>query len=96
MVIDNFDAVGVVGLPAKADTPLIVDPDAVLAFSVSAKLLQSITWWNSQVIERFGSIDKQEFPQCGSPQWWREPLHRLPMKQPLRLVVGKTLDHAGQ
>jgi hypothetical protein len=62
MVINNLDFIGVTGLPAKTDTPLIIDPNTVLAFSFSAKLLQSIAGRNAQVIERFRSIEKQEFP----------------------------------
>lgn len=62
MVINNLDLVSVAGLPAKTHTRLIVDPNTVLAFSISAESLKSIAGWNTQVIERFRGIEKQEFP----------------------------------
>jgi hypothetical protein len=37
MVVDDFYVVSVTIAPGKTDTPLIVDTDAVLAFSASAQ-----------------------------------------------------------
>jgi hypothetical protein len=37
VIVNHFDLVGAAGRPAKADAPLIVDPDAVLPFAVAAK-----------------------------------------------------------
>jgi hypothetical protein len=35
MVINDFNIVRITVFPDKADAPLLVDPDAVLAFSVN-------------------------------------------------------------
>ena len=59
MIVNNLDLVGVAGLPAKTNTPLIVDPNTVLALSISAELLKTITRRNAQVVQRFRSIEKQ-------------------------------------
>jgi hypothetical protein len=42
MVIYDFNFVGVFASPAKAETPLIVDADAVLAASTAFKCLQAV------------------------------------------------------
>jgi len=41
MIVNDFHVVSISVLPAKADPPLIVDPDAVLA--VAVKLLQPVS-----------------------------------------------------
>jgi hypothetical protein len=53
--------------PFNTDAELIVDSDAVLAFSLSAlKLLQSVVWWNSKIIQSNGSVDHRQLSLCGS------------------------------
>jgi len=47
VVIDNFDFVGIGSRPAKANAPLVVDPNAVLTGSVTRKLLQMVCRRNS-------------------------------------------------
>jgi hypothetical protein len=32
-------------LPSEANTPLIINAYAVLAFTISAKFFQSVAWW---------------------------------------------------
>jgi hypothetical protein len=43
MIVNDFHVVSISVHPMKADPPLIVDPDAVLAVPVAAKLLQSVS-----------------------------------------------------
>jgi hypothetical protein len=43
MVINNFDIIGVAVPPVEAYPPLIVDPDAPLAFSLADKLFQPVS-----------------------------------------------------
>jgi hypothetical protein len=51
MVIQNFNFVGIAGVPAKTNSPLIVDPDAVLALPITVELLEAIARRNPQIIE---------------------------------------------
>jgi hypothetical protein len=37
--------------PAEADSPLIIDPDAVLTGAITTQLFQPIAWWQCQVLE---------------------------------------------
>jgi hypothetical protein len=43
MIVNNFHVVSISVVPMKADSPLIVDPNAVLAVPVAVKLLQSVS-----------------------------------------------------
>jgi len=44
MIVRYLDVVGVAVAPAEADSPLIVDPDAVLTGAIATQLLQPIAW----------------------------------------------------
>jgi len=50
VVVSDFNIMGITTLPAKTNTPLLVDPYTELPLSISAKTLQMVTWWNPQVI----------------------------------------------
>jgi hypothetical protein len=51
MVIHDFDAFGPATRPPKADSPLVVDADAVLPLPVTLQGLQSVTRRNPQIAE---------------------------------------------
>jgi len=50
MIIDDLDIKGMAILPSKADTPLIVDADAVLSSPVTAQFFETIAGWSQQII----------------------------------------------
>jgi hypothetical protein len=52
MIINYLDIKGVTALPLEADTPPLVDTDAVLSFPVSFELLQAACGWDAQVISQ--------------------------------------------
>jgi hypothetical protein len=43
--------------PTKTDSPLLVDPNTVLARTVTSQLLEPITWRDSQVIQLIGGVE---------------------------------------
>jgi hypothetical protein len=56
MVVYDLDIVGVSLTPAEADTPLVVDPNAILSFPVSSQFLKAISWWNTKVIQSLSRV----------------------------------------
>ena len=56
MVINNLDVVGVMRAPYETDSPLIVDPNAVLSLTVAAKFLQVVTRRNPQILHRLSVV----------------------------------------
>jgi hypothetical protein len=62
MVVRHFDLVGVATIPPEADSPLIVDPDAVLTLSTACQFLQTIPGRARQILESLRGFEDQEFP----------------------------------
>lgn len=77
MIIDNLDIVGVSTFPAKADPPLIIDPDAPLAIAVTGKLFQPVARWDTQKVESGGAAKLFQLALGNSlhilRQLWRKP-----------------------
>jgi hypothetical protein len=92
MVITDFDTFGSFLSPAKANAPLIVDPDAVLAGSIAFQRLEAVRSEPSKIFE----------PRCGSENCHtaarligkaRELLDPLPVEEPFRPFVVAASDH---
>jgi hypothetical protein len=64
VVIDDLHAEGITINPSKADTPLIIDTDAVLAFAITPEGFEPIGRRNTQIIQN-GSVAKHaQFATC--------------------------------
>jgi len=61
MVINDLDVIRITVFPRKADAPLLVDPDAVLAFSVMMQCFHVIRRWDSQSLKKARCIENLEF-----------------------------------
>ena len=64
MIVDNLNVMNVSLSPAKADSPLVVDVNAVLPFAISRKLLQVVARRNSKIVERFRSVQQCKLSLC--------------------------------
>src|SRR5581483_11590967 len=93
VVVDDLDIVRPAGPPAKADPPLLVDPDAVLAGSVTDKLLEPISRRDSQVSERFGGVEDQQLAQRRPLGGLVESSHRLAAPDPFGVLVSEGTQH---
>jgi hypothetical protein len=76
VVVDDFDVCGVVASPHKADTPLLVDTNAVLSGPIATQFLQPIGGGDLEISQRCGPVQHPEFPQGGAldvcwqiPRW---------------------------
>jgi hypothetical protein len=56
MIVYNLHVIGVSFAPAKTDSPLVIDANAVLPSAVSRKLLQMISWGNSKIVQPFRGV----------------------------------------
>jgi hypothetical protein len=50
VIICDFDLIGSVSLPDKTNSPLLVDPDAVLTGPIPFQLLQPVSRQGQQVL----------------------------------------------
>jgi hypothetical protein len=57
MVVDDFDVPSAVISPSKADSPLVIDSNAVLAAPITAKFLQSVAWRRTKVVQVFRTVE---------------------------------------
>lgn len=71
MVITELNPLGSFIGPSKTETPLRVDPDAVLSRPVALQLLQPVIRRNSEIPKIAGSVKDLEFPVQSFPAVWR-------------------------
>jgi len=82
MVVDDFDVPSAVVSPAKADSPLVVDPDAVLpAWIAAAEFLQPIAGRHAKIVQILGAVELHS----------RNPASRLRKLTPSGRLVVLTL-----
>lgn len=92
MIINDFDVVGAGVSPAKTNSPLSVDTNAVLASAAALEGFQSIAWYGPQDIKTHGSV-KGEEPTSGYSGKWAKPGRRFVMKEPFGISAMERLDH---
>jgi hypothetical protein len=93
MIISDLNVMGVAVSPGKANPPLIVDADAVLAFPVPYELFQAIARWSPQVLERFRRVHHDQFAQGETLQVRRELSRPVTLPDAFRILVAKASDH---
>jgi hypothetical protein len=71
MVVNDFHRMGIRSLPAEADAPLVIDPNAILACAVTLQGFQSVAGWNPKLIQPAGLVQPQQFAPGHSlnPRW---------------------------
>ena len=64
MVIDYFNIFRTCIRPTKADTPLIVDTNAVLTGTITLECFKVIAGWHPQIIKSTGDLDLSKLTPC--------------------------------
>lgn len=80
MIVHNFDVVYVVLSPKETDSPLIIDPNAVLALTIATESLKTISRRNSEIGKLFRSVEVKQFSPCDTLKDL-EPEYALVFKQ---------------
>ena len=92
MIVDDFHIVGFAVAPPKANAPLIVDADTVLALPIALERFKRIPWRRPQLIKRFDRIKYEQL----SPSWpgySGEASDQLIAEQSLSIAITEALDH---
>ena len=92
MVVDDFNLVSVSLSPHEADTPLIVDPNAMLAFSIPVKSFEPIPGWRREITKLGCGVQLTKFAQRHSFDGPKSP-HPLPTVEALRVLAAKAPNH---
>jgi hypothetical protein len=64
LVFGDFDVIGTIFLPGKADPVLIVDPDAVLPLPVAAQSLKPVSRNCRHVLQLLRVVQHPKLPPC--------------------------------
>lgn len=94
MIVDDLHVVGVAVAPTKADPPSVVDPHAVLAFSIAAQCLKAVAGRHAQVVELPCPVQIEQLAAGGSLKGTK-PAYSAIMEQLLRVFRCKRPDHEG-
>jgi len=73
VVIDDFHIFCTCIRPTKADTPLIVDTNAVLTGTITLERFKVIAGWHSQIIKSTGDLELSKLTPCNLSD-----VHELP------------------
>jgi len=93
VVVADFNIVGFAIHVSKADSPLVVDGNRVLAIAITAKRVQSVARRNPKIAESSRRVYLLEL-SYGPPQnIRRKPTCLAAYEKFLRSLVGKSLDH---
>jgi hypothetical protein len=64
VIIHNLNIERVAILPNKTDSPLIVNPNAVLPFPVPMQGFQAVSRWRSQISQFIRAIQLPQLSAC--------------------------------
>jgi hypothetical protein len=92
MVIHDLHVVGVIVSPVETDPPLIVNPDAMLALSVTRKRLESVPGRDFEIPQRHRRIQRVEYRLRLSLDFRWEFLGAFPPKYLFGLPALEGLD----
>lgn len=94
MVIDQFHVVGIISGPTETNAPLIVYPDAELAFTIALQHFKPVARRYFQVIKPAGMLDQQQLPPRRALQVGTQAAHRFTVEDLLCTTITKAADHA--
>ena len=83
----------VAGLPSKTDSPLPVNTYAVVSSTITFQLLESVRWWNAEVVECRRRIQHPELSEGNALHVRTQSLDRLSMEEALCVSILEALNH---
>jgi hypothetical protein len=92
MIVRDFDVINVARPPGKTDSPLIVNPNAVLSFAVAAQLLQPVARNCAESPQVARGVEHVELPKRRTFDGTELPTG-FATKEPLGLAAPEGFDH---
>lgn len=93
MVIDDLHVVGIAILPVEADTPLLVDPDAVLSPSIPFQGFEAVTRRYPQIVQGDCAVEYTQLPPDDRLDSSGQAPGGRPIPDSFRFPVGEIPDH---
>jgi len=93
MVIHHLHVIGIAPLPAEAEPPLVVDPDAPFSGTVAGQLLETVAGRDPEIVEANGGIEEAEFAEPGALHLGPPAADRHPLEEAFGVAVSEAPDH---
>ena len=87
MVVNDLNPFWTSVAPPEADTPLIIDSDAVLSCSITAQMLEPVARRNPKILETTRGVNLPQLAQRNASDARVEGRDSLPRKQALSLAI---------
>lgn len=94
MIIRNLDPLGISIDPDKTHSPLIINPDAILAFTLSFQGLETVGRRYPQIIQGSGVADHAQLAPGDFLNIPRQTPRDLAVPYPFGFLIPKSSDHA--
>jgi hypothetical protein len=62
VVINDLRVIDVAIAPFKTNAPLVVDANTILALTIAEQFFEVISWWYTQILQRFRTIKEPKLP----------------------------------
>ena len=95
MIIRNLDIIGIAFMPFKANAPLPVDADSVLAFSITFKGVELVTRIQHERFKTYSRVKNHQSFSCLTLKGLKAT-HPPVLKKLLCIFTGKGFDHKGE
>lgn len=96
MVVADLDFMRSVRAPDEANSPSVVDSDAVLSGAVASEALQSVSRRTPEISERGGRIQEEKLPVRLALYLRSQPWNSLSLEDPQRQGVPEAPDQGGR
>ena len=93
VVVDNFNVARAASGPYEADAVLVIDPDAVLAFTVTYQRFEAVARRHCEVTDLVSRVDHQKLLESSIAKFRAVLLDSASVEQLLCVLVGERLDH---
>ena len=93
MVISYLDISRLVGDPLKANAPLVIDADSVLAGAIALEFLQPVTGDSLQILQGVGVVEVDQFTARRTLDLRRELSGELTSEDLLGFLGREGFDH---
>ena len=93
MIIHNFNFIRIPRFPSKTQSKLHINANTMLSLTISSQGMQSVPWWNFQIMERYCAINLQQFPTGYPLNIHRKFLWNCAVPYFLCLLITERLDH---
>jgi len=87
MIVHNLDVPCVATAPPKADTPLVIDPDAHLSCTIAFENFKSISRRDPQVLPSYRGVDLPELAKHPILNFLGKFAGRFTLPYPLRVLT---------